>query len=175
MTAKSAGRFSENNLRQRQKEAGGAAIKKSRVSIHTRSGRADFSKYKFHGVTHTICQSAKSVFSPRLKRDAQLKQPAAPRYRPFSLPPPLFFYIFFIFFSFSFFIFSHYKFSAPDSSRPRALFDPSRHPLQPAIDAFHPRDKRAYVRGCVDVFESEPWLRSRWCEVGMTVAGSDAR
>lgn len=64
------------------------------------------------------------------------------------LPP---FFIFLVLFFF-FVIFSHYKFSAPDSSRPRALFGPSRHPLQAAIDAFHPRDKRAYVRGRVDVF-----------------------
>lgn len=141
MTAKSAGRFSENNLRQRQKEAGGAAIKKSRVSIHTRSGRADFSKYKFHGVTHTICQSAKSVFPPRLKRDAQLKQPAAPRYRPFSLPPPLFFYIFFIFFpspfSFSRIINSLLRTAADraPSSTPRVtLSSPPSMPSTPAIN-----------------------------------------
>lgn len=86
-----------------------------------------------------------------------------------ALPSP--FFIFIIFF-FSFFIFSHYKFSAPDSSQPRALFDPSRHPLQAAIDAFHPRDKRAYVRGCVSMCLNP----NRGCDLSWwKLAGSDTR
>lgn len=116
VTAKSERRFSENNLRSRKKSwrtvhgGGGraAAIKKSRVSIHTPSGRGDFSKYKFR-VTHTICPSV----SPPRRESPPLKQPALRRRPSF------------------FFFFSHYKFSAPDSNRPVRPLRPFVSPSQP--------------------------------------------
>lgn len=119
VTAKSERRFSENNLRSRKKSwrtvhgGGGraAAIKKSRVSIHTPSGRGDFSKYKFR-VTHTICPSV----SPPRRESPPLKQPALRR-RP------------------SFFFFFHIINSLRRTATGLcALFDPSCHPRSP-VDA----------------------------------------
>lgn len=84
---KASWRFSENNLRVEKKKgenelkgwrSEAAAIKKSRVSIHTVEA-GDFSKYKFRSrVTHTIYSS---VSPPR--RETPLKQPALRCHRVF--------------------------------------------------------------------------------------------
>ena len=112
--------------RERQRTA---AIKKSRVSIqNTRSGRGDFSKYKFRVSRYAHHLPVGVSYAAR---DAAQTTPAL-RCRPFFL-------------SFNFFLFSSFFFHIINSLRWTAaglcaLFDPSCHPRRPRRCPTPPRN-----------------------------------